>query len=62
MLLSTGAILCQTNDTTYIYGDSLKTNNIQIFKGWDYHPGDDSTWGLPAFFRWLENRELHIRS
>src|SRR3990167_5603725 len=49
MLLSTGAILCQTNDTTYIYGDSLKTNNIQIFKGWDYHPGDDSTWGLPAF-------------
>jgi len=49
MLLFTGAILSQTNDTTYIYGDSLNAKNIQIFKNWDYHPGDDSAWALPAF-------------
>ena len=49
ILLFTGAILSQTNNTTYIYGDSLNTKNIQIFKNWDYHPGDDSTWAFPAF-------------
>jgi serine phosphatase RsbU (regulator of sigma subunit) len=47
LLVSTA--LSQTNDTTYIKGDSLKSGNIQIFENWDYHPGDDSTWGLPAF-------------
>ena len=45
----TEAVLSQTNDTTYIYGDSLNAKNIQIFENWDYHPGDDSAWVLPAF-------------
>ena len=48
-LLFTISTLSQTSDTTYINGDSLNSNNIQIFKKWDYHPGDDSTWRQVKF-------------
>ena len=49
VLLFTVTILSQTNDTTFINGDSLKTKDVIIVTGWDFHPGDDSTWALPAF-------------
>ncbi len=48
ILLFTGAVISQTTDTTYISGDTLKTKNIQLFKNWDYRPGDDSIWALPS--------------
>jgi len=47
-LLST-TIFSQTTDTTYIFGDSLKTKDVLVVKGWDFHNGDDSTWALPTF-------------
>jgi two-component system, NtrC family, sensor kinase len=49
VLLFTGIILSQTNDTTYINGDTLNAGNVQIFNNWDYHSGDDSIWALPTF-------------
>ena len=49
VLLFTGTILSQTNDTTYINGDTLNAGNVQIFNNWDYHSGDDSIWALPTF-------------
>jgi serine phosphatase RsbU (regulator of sigma subunit) len=49
LILFTGIVFCQTTDTTRIFGDSLNSKNIQIFENWDYHPGDDSAWALPAF-------------
>ncbi len=48
-LLLTSVVFCQTTDTTRIYGDSLNSHSIQIYKNWDYHPGDDSAWALTKF-------------
>ena len=48
-LLLTFVVFSQTTDTTYIYGDSLNSHSIQIYKNWDYHPGDDSAWALTKF-------------
>lgn len=42
-------LFSQTTDTTYINGDSLKTKDVIVVKGWDFHNGDDSTWALPTF-------------
>ena len=49
VLISAGTIVSQTTDTTFINGDSLNTKDVTDVKGWDFHPGDDSTWALPTF-------------
>ena len=48
-LMFTSVVFSQTTDTTHIYGDSLKTTTITIYKNWDYHPGDDSAWASTKF-------------